>query len=105
MELNIWPHVSLLETSPTLRWTGKVGDASVFRFYDPTSRRVLPSQDVTFDESVPFYHPPPGAVLGEVALDSGAARGTASGGAETRGAEPGGAEPRGSETGDAERGA
>ncbi|CAI7895105.1 unnamed protein product, partial [Closterium sp. NIES-53] len=81
------------ETSPTLRWTGKVGDASVFRvwgscafvcdtsadklsscaipcvflgfppdapgwkFYHPTSRRVLPSQDVTFDESVPFYHP------------------------------------------------
>ncbi|CAI7778491.1 unnamed protein product, partial [Closterium sp. NIES-53] len=24
-------------------------------FYHPTSRRVLPSQDVTFDESVPFY--------------------------------------------------
>ncbi|CAI7762589.1 unnamed protein product, partial [Closterium sp. NIES-53] len=42
-------------TSPTLRWTGKVGDASVFRFYHPTSRRVLPSQDITFDESVPFY--------------------------------------------------
>ncbi|CAI7807161.1 unnamed protein product [Closterium sp. NIES-53] len=85
------PRVSLLETSPTLRWTGKVGDASVFRvrgsrafvrntsadklsaraipcvflgfspdapgwqFYHPTSRRVLPSQDITFDESVPFY--------------------------------------------------
>ncbi|CAI7904378.1 unnamed protein product [Closterium sp. NIES-54] len=42
MELNLWPRVSLPETSPTLRWTGKVGDASVFR-------------DVTFDESVPFY--------------------------------------------------
>ncbi|CAI7831283.1 unnamed protein product [Closterium sp. NIES-53] len=91
-QLNLWPHVSLLETSPTLRWTVKVGDASVFRvwgsraivrdtsadklsahaipcvflgfvpdalcwqFYHPTSRRVLPSQDVTFDESVPFYH-------------------------------------------------
>ncbi|CAI7848274.1 unnamed protein product, partial [Closterium sp. NIES-53] len=60
------PRVSLPETSPTLRWTGKVGDASVFRFYHPTSRRVFPSQDVTFDESVPFhrllpYHsaPPP----------------------------------------------
>ncbi|CAI7742730.1 unnamed protein product [Closterium sp. NIES-53] len=89
--LNLWPRVSLPETSPTLRWTGKVGDASVFRvwgsrafvrytsadklsaraipcvflgfvldapgwqFYHPTSRRVLPSQDVTFDESVPFY--------------------------------------------------
>ncbi|CAI7871045.1 unnamed protein product, partial [Closterium sp. NIES-53] len=31
--LNIWPRVSLLETSPTLRWTGKVGDASVFRVW------------------------------------------------------------------------
>ncbi|CAI7926150.1 unnamed protein product [Closterium sp. NIES-54] len=83
----LWPFA----TSPTLRWTGKVGDASVFRvrgsrafvrntsadklsaraipcvflgfspdapgwqFYHPTSRRVLPSQDITFDESVPFY--------------------------------------------------
>ncbi|CAI7849642.1 unnamed protein product, partial [Closterium sp. NIES-54] len=90
-ELNLWPRVALPETSPTLRWTGKVGDASVFRvwgsrafvrdtstdklsaraipcvflgfvpdapgwqFYHPTSRRVLPSQDVTFDESAPFY--------------------------------------------------
>ncbi|CAI7746368.1 unnamed protein product [Closterium sp. NIES-53] len=90
-QLNLWPRVSLQETSPTLRWTGKVGDASVFRvwgsrafvrdrsanklsacaipcvflgfipdapgwqFYHPTSCRVLPSQDVTFDESVPFY--------------------------------------------------
>ncbi|CAI7774345.1 unnamed protein product [Closterium sp. NIES-54] len=91
-QLNLWPHVSLPKTSPTLRWTGKVGDASVFQvwgsrafvrdtsadklssraipcvflgfppdapgwqFYHPTSRHVLPSQDVTFDESVPFYH-------------------------------------------------
>ncbi|CAI7892804.1 unnamed protein product, partial [Closterium sp. NIES-53] len=90
-QLILWPCVSLPETSPTLRWTGKVGDVSVFRvwgscafvrdtsadklsaraipcvflgfvpdapgwqFYHPTSRRVLPSQDVTFDESVPFY--------------------------------------------------
>ncbi|CAI7894441.1 unnamed protein product [Closterium sp. NIES-54] len=80
----------LVGTSPTLRWTGKVGDASVFRvcgarvfvrdisadklssrtipcvflgflpdapgwqFYHPTSRRVFPSHDVTFDESVSF---------------------------------------------------
>ncbi|CAI7781072.1 unnamed protein product [Closterium sp. NIES-53] len=62
MELNLWPCVSFPETSHTLRWTGKVGDASVFRiwgsrafFYHPTSRRVFPSPDVTFDESVPFY--------------------------------------------------
>ncbi|CAI7843753.1 unnamed protein product, partial [Closterium sp. NIES-53] len=90
-QLNLWPRVSLPETSPTLLWMGKVGDASRFRvwgarafvrdttadklsartvpcvflgfvpdapgwqFYHPTSRRVFPSQDVTFDESVPFY--------------------------------------------------
>ncbi|CAI7736868.1 unnamed protein product [Closterium sp. NIES-53] len=83
-QLNLWTRVSLPETSPTLRWTGKVGDASLFRvwgsrafvrdtsadklsvrsipcvflgfvpdapgwkFYHPTSCRVLPSQDVTF---------------------------------------------------------
>ncbi|CAI7790676.1 unnamed protein product [Closterium sp. NIES-54] len=54
-QLNLLLCVSLPETLPILRWTGKVGDASLFRFYHPTSRRVLPSQDVTFDESVPFY--------------------------------------------------
>ncbi|CAI7898270.1 unnamed protein product [Closterium sp. NIES-54] len=90
-QLNLQPRVSLPETSPTLLWTGKVGDASAFRvwgsrafvrdlsadklspravtcvflgfppdapgwqFYHPTSRRVLSSQDVTFDESVPYY--------------------------------------------------
>ncbi|CAI7853021.1 unnamed protein product, partial [Closterium sp. NIES-54] len=30
-QLNLWPRVSFPETSPTLRWTRKVGDASVFR--------------------------------------------------------------------------
>ncbi|CAI7733145.1 unnamed protein product [Closterium sp. NIES-54] len=90
-QLSLWPNVSFPETSPTLRLTGKVGDASVFRvwgsrpffhdksadklsaravpcvflgftpdapgwqFYHPTSRRVFLSQDVTFDELVPFY--------------------------------------------------
>ncbi|CAI7867653.1 unnamed protein product [Closterium sp. NIES-53] len=89
-QLNLQPRVSLPETSPTLRWTGKVGDASAFRvwgsrafvrdlsadklspcavpcvflgfppdapgwqFYHPTSRRVLSSEDVTLDESVPY---------------------------------------------------
>ncbi|CAI7728544.1 unnamed protein product [Closterium sp. NIES-54] len=32
-ELNLWSRVSLPETSPTLRWTGEVGDASVFRVW------------------------------------------------------------------------
>ncbi|CAI5489095.1 unnamed protein product, partial [Closterium sp. Naga37s-1] len=90
-QINLQPRVTVPETSPTLRWTGKVGDASAFRvwgsrafvrdlsadklssravpcvflgfppdatgwqFYHPTSRRVLSSQDVTFDESVPYY--------------------------------------------------
>ncbi|CAI7835039.1 unnamed protein product [Closterium sp. NIES-54] len=160
-QLNLHPRVSLPETFPTLRWTGKVGDASAFRvwgsrafvrdlsadklspravpcvflgfppdaprwqFYHPTSRRVLSSQDVTFDESVTYYDlfpyrttalpsPPlflaPDAVEpAEVAVDSGAGRGAepvgaGSGGAESRGAEPGGAEPGGAASGGAESG-
>ncbi|CAI7788706.1 unnamed protein product [Closterium sp. NIES-54] len=34
---NLWPRVSEPETSPTLRWTGKVGDASVFRVWGALS--------------------------------------------------------------------
>ncbi|CAI7766093.1 unnamed protein product, partial [Closterium sp. NIES-53] len=34
---------------------GFPSDAPGWQFYHPTSRRVFPSQDVTFDESVPFY--------------------------------------------------
>ncbi|CAI7889864.1 unnamed protein product, partial [Closterium sp. NIES-54] len=197
-QLNLWPCVSLPETSPTLRWTGKVDDVSVFRvwgscafvrdtsadklsacaipcvflsfvpdapgwqFYHPTLRRVLPSHDVTFNETVPFYRlfpchsappPPPPLFLApgpppvdplppqghapsgvsrvdplpfttpvQVAIDSGAARGAASGGvafgvaepggagsegagsggAEPKGVEPGGAESEGAESGGAE---
>ncbi|CAI7877648.1 unnamed protein product [Closterium sp. NIES-54] len=64
-QLNLWPRVSLPETSPTLRWTGEVGDASVFQgwgsraFVRDTSANKLSAcaipWDVTFDESVPFY--------------------------------------------------
>ncbi|CAI7865225.1 unnamed protein product [Closterium sp. NIES-53] len=136
---NLWPRVSLPKTLPTLRWTGKVGGAPVFRvwgarpfvrdtsFYHPTSHRIVPSQDVTFDESVPFYRPVPlgvsqvnplpGTAPVEVAVDSGVSRGDASGGAasgsaehasaepgaaEREGAEPGGAESEGAESGGAE---
>ncbi|CAI7729885.1 unnamed protein product, partial [Closterium sp. NIES-53] len=142
------PRVSVPETSPTLRWTGKVGDASVFRvwgsrafvrdlsadklspravpcvflgfppdapgwqFYHPTSRRVLSSQDVTFDESVPYYHAvEPVEVAGDSGAGSGGAEpggagsgGAEPGGAESGGAEPGGAEPRSAESGGAEPG-
>ncbi|CAI7749657.1 unnamed protein product [Closterium sp. NIES-53] len=34
-QINLQPRVSLPETTPTLRWTGKVGDASVFRRVEP----------------------------------------------------------------------
>ncbi|CAI5964268.1 unnamed protein product [Closterium sp. NIES-65] len=34
---------------------GSPPDAPRWQFYHPTSRRVLSSQDVTFDESVPYY--------------------------------------------------
>ncbi|CAI7735482.1 unnamed protein product, partial [Closterium sp. NIES-53] len=33
-----------------------VHDAPGWQFYHPTSHRLLPSQDLTFDESVPFYN-------------------------------------------------
>ncbi|CAI7814338.1 unnamed protein product, partial [Closterium sp. NIES-53] len=64
-QLNLQLRVSVPETSSTLRWTGKVGDASVFRVWgsrafvrdlsaDKLSPRAVPF-DVTFDESVPYY--------------------------------------------------
>ncbi|CAI7883764.1 unnamed protein product [Closterium sp. NIES-53] len=91
-------------------------NAPRWQFYHPTSRRVLSSQDVTFDESVSYYHPLEPV---EVAVESGAARGAEPVGAgtrcaETEGAEPrdaepecvesGGAEPAGAGTGGAESG-
>ncbi|CAI7912576.1 unnamed protein product [Closterium sp. NIES-54] len=166
-QLNLQPRVSLLETSPTLRWTGKVGDASAFRvwgsrafvhdlsadklspravpcvflgfpldapgwqFYHPTSRRVLSSQDVTFDESVPYYRlfpyrtapiPPPPLFLapGPPPVDPLPPQGPAPSGVSqvdavepvevavdsgaARGAEPVGAGSGGAESGGAEPG-
>ncbi|CAI7839878.1 unnamed protein product [Closterium sp. NIES-53] len=107
-QLNLWPRVSLPATSPTLCWTGEVGDASVFR-------------DVTFDELDPFYRlfpyrstplPPPllllapgaarGAVSGGAASGGAEPEGAGSGGAELGGAEPWGAEPASAEHGGAE---
>ncbi|CAI7890106.1 unnamed protein product [Closterium sp. NIES-54] len=110
-QLNLWPRVSLPETSPTLRWTGEAGDALVFRH--PTLRRVFPSQDVTFDESVPFYclfpyrsapPPPPSLFLapGPPPSEGAESGGAAIVGAEPAGVEPGGAESEGVESGGAE---
>ncbi|CAI7842078.1 unnamed protein product, partial [Closterium sp. NIES-54] len=70
-KLNLWPHVSLLETSPTLRWTGKVGDASVFEVWgshafvcdtsaDKLSARAIRCVFLGFSPDAPgwqFYHP------------------------------------------------
>ncbi|CAI7804652.1 unnamed protein product [Closterium sp. NIES-54] len=164
-QLNLQPRVSLPETSPTLLWTGKVGDASAFRvwgsrafvrdlsadklspratpcvflgfppdapgwqFYHPTSRRVLSSQDVTFDESMPYYRlfpyrtaplPPPSLFLapGPPPVDPLPPQGPAPSGVSqvdavepveaavdssaATGAEPAGAGSGGAEPGDAE---
>ncbi|CAI7847492.1 unnamed protein product [Closterium sp. NIES-53] len=164
-QLNLQPRVSLPETSPTLLWTGKVGDASAFwvwgsrtfvrdlsadklspratpcvflgfpldapgwQFYHPTSCRVLSSQDVTFDESVPYYRlfpyrtaplPPPPLFLtpGPPPVDPLPPQGPAPSGVSqvdavepvvvavdsgaARGAEPAGAGSGGTESGGAE---
>ncbi|CAI7821678.1 unnamed protein product [Closterium sp. NIES-53] len=100
-QLNLWPRVSLPETSPTLRWTGKVGDASVFRAWDSLLPPYLASCPPLSGRHV-LTNATPGTVPGKAVVDSGAARGTASGGAEPGGAGPGGAEPRGAKTGGAE---
>ncbi|CAI7753669.1 unnamed protein product [Closterium sp. NIES-54] len=121
-QLNLQPWVSVPETSPTLQWTGKVGDASAFRVWgsrafvrdlsaDKLSPRAVPCE-VTFDESVPFYRlfpyrtaplPPPPLFLA-TAVVSGAARGAEPVGAGSEGTESGGTEPRGAESGGAEPG-
>ncbi|CAI7916098.1 unnamed protein product, partial [Closterium sp. NIES-54] len=164
-QINLQPRVSLPETTPTLRWTRKVGDASAFRvwgsrafvrdtsadklssraipcvflgfppdaprwqFYHPTSRRILSSQDVTFDESVSYYRlfpyrttslPPPALFLapGTPPVDPLPPQGPAPSGVSqvdraepveaavdsgaARGAEPAGAGTGGAATGGAE---
>ncbi|CAI7752536.1 unnamed protein product [Closterium sp. NIES-54] len=113
-QINLQPRVSLPETTPTLRWTGKVGNASVFRFYHPTSRHVQSSQDVTFDESVSYFRlfpyrtaplPPSPLFLapGAPPVDPLPPQGPAPSGVSQR-EEPGGAESGGAESGDAEPG-
>ncbi|CAI7783579.1 unnamed protein product [Closterium sp. NIES-54] len=130
-QINLQPRVSLPETTPTLRWTGKVGDASVFRVWgsrdfvrDTSADKLSSRADVTFDESVSYYRlfpnrtaslPPRPLFLalgappvdplppqGPAPSDSGAARGAEPVGAGPRGAEPGVAESEGAEPGGAE---
>ncbi|CAI7819944.1 unnamed protein product [Closterium sp. NIES-54] len=53
MELNLWPRVSVPETSPTLRWTGKVGG------YTRTCPTRSPSRLSSWFQSPPGRSPPP----------------------------------------------
>ncbi|CAI7895757.1 unnamed protein product [Closterium sp. NIES-53] len=129
MELNLWPRVSLPETSPTLRWTGKVGNASVFQVRgsrafvrntsaDKLSVRAIPCVFLGFPPDAPswqFYHPTSRRVFPfqHITFDksvpfylvgSGAARGAVSRGVASGGAEPGVAEFEGAGSGGAEPG-
>ncbi|CAI7909250.1 unnamed protein product [Closterium sp. NIES-54] len=110
---------------------GFPSDAPGWQFYHPTSRRVLSSQDVTFDESVPYYRlfpyrtaplPPPPLFLapGPPPIDPLPPQGPAPSGVSrvdavepvevavdsgaARGAEPAGAGSGGAEPGGAESG-
>ncbi|CAI5466435.1 unnamed protein product [Closterium sp. Yama58-4] len=70
-QLNLWPRVSLPETSPTVLWTGKVGDASVFWVWgsrafvrdtsaDKLSYNTIPCVFLGFPPDAPgwqFYDP------------------------------------------------
>ncbi|CAI7913755.1 unnamed protein product, partial [Closterium sp. NIES-54] len=70
-QINLQPCVSLPETTPTLRWTGKVGDASAFRVWgsrafvrdtsaDKLSSHVVPCVFLGFPPDAPgwlFYYP------------------------------------------------
>ncbi|CAI7873279.1 unnamed protein product [Closterium sp. NIES-53] len=76
-QLNLWPRVSLPETSPRLRWTGKVGNVSVFRawgsrafvrdtYADKLSARAILCVFLGFLVDAPgwqFYHPTSRSVL------------------------------------------
>ncbi|CAI7778100.1 unnamed protein product [Closterium sp. NIES-54] len=102
-QINLQPRVSLSETTPTLRWTGKVGDASVFRVWGSRSFVRNASADKLSSRAIPCGPDPSGVFQVdpvepvEVAVDSGAARGAEPAGAGPGGAEPGGAEPWGAE--------
>ncbi|CAI7757037.1 unnamed protein product, partial [Closterium sp. NIES-54] len=76
-QINLQPRVSLPETTPTLWWMGKVGDASVFRVWgsraflrdtsaDKLSSCAVPCVYLGFPPDAPgwqFYHPTSHRVL------------------------------------------
>ncbi|CAI7805084.1 unnamed protein product [Closterium sp. NIES-53] len=125
-QINLQLRVSLPETTPTLQWTGKVGDASVFRIWgfrafvrdtsaDKLSSRAIPCVFLGFPPDASrwqFYHPTSRRVLSfqDVTFDeSGPAPSGVSlvdpvepveiavNSGAARGAEPAGAGPGGAE--------
>ncbi|CAI5958272.1 unnamed protein product [Closterium sp. NIES-64] len=109
-QLNLWPRVSLPETSPTLR--AAVVDPLSLQGAAPSSvSQVDPVEpvEVAVDSRPPRGAEPecaePGAAEREGAEPGGAeVGGTEPGGAESGGAEPGSTEPTGAESGGAELG-
>ncbi|CAI7915176.1 unnamed protein product, partial [Closterium sp. NIES-54] len=111
-QLNLWPRVSLPETSPTLHWTGEVRDMSS----DKLSAHAIPCVFLGFPltrlagslTTPPRAGPAPsgasrgaesgGAAPGGAASGGAASEGAGFGDAEPGGAEPGGVEPGGAET-------
>ncbi|CAI7847283.1 unnamed protein product [Closterium sp. NIES-54] len=109
-QINLQPRVSLPETSPTMRWTGQVGDASAFRAWGSRAFVRDLSADKLSSRAVPCGPAPSGVSQVdaiepvEVATDSGASRGAEPRCAESRGAAPGSAESGGAGPGGAEPG-
>ncbi|CAI7801407.1 unnamed protein product [Closterium sp. NIES-53] len=131
-QINLQPRVSLPETTPTLRWTGKVGDASAFCVWgsrafvrdtsaDKLSSRSVPCVFLGLPPDAPgwqFYHPTSRRVLSSqnVTLDESvsyyhpaepvkvAVDSGAARGAEPAGAGTVGAKPERVEPGGAESG-
>ncbi|CAI7905780.1 unnamed protein product [Closterium sp. NIES-54] len=95
-QINLQPRVSLPETTPTLRWTGKVGDASMFRVWG--SQAFV--RDTTADKLSSRAGPAPSDVS-QVDLAE-PVEGGEPWGADPERVEPGGAEPGGAESGSAE---
>ncbi|CAI7870607.1 unnamed protein product, partial [Closterium sp. NIES-54] len=101
-QLNLWPHVSLPKSSPTLRWTGEVGDASVFRVWGSRAFFRDSSMDKLSARTIPCGPAPSGVSQVDPLPGNVPVAGAGSGGAEPGGAKPRGAEPEGVEPGGAE---
>ncbi|CAI7890157.1 unnamed protein product [Closterium sp. NIES-54] len=127
-QINLQPRVSFPETTPTLRWMGKVGDASVFRVWgsrafvcdtsaNKLSSRAVPCVFLGFRPDAPgwqFYHPTSCRVLSSQDITFDESGPAPSGVSQVDPAEPvevavdsgaaKGAEPAGPRTGGAESG-